>query len=111
MKTLYLKTRNEWREWLAQNGHAEKEIWLIYYKKHSQKPRIAYEDAVGEALCFGWIDGLIKKLDEDRYAQKFTPRKPKSRWSALNIKRARKLIADGVMTPAGLKVFHPETKT
>jgi uncharacterized protein YdeI (YjbR/CyaY-like superfamily) len=108
MNALYLKTRNEWRNWLAENGNTERAVWLIYYKKHSWKPRLAYEDAVAEALCFGWIDGAIKRLDEDRYAQKFTPRKQKSRWSGLNIKRARKLIADGVMTPAGLKVFHPE---
>ena len=110
MNTLYLKSRSEWRDWLSQNGAAEKEIWLIYYKKHSGKPRVAYEDAVEEALCFGWIDGTIKRLDEDRYAQKFTPRKPKSRWSALNIKRARKMISDGAMTPAGLKIFRPERK-
>jgi len=110
MNALYLKTRNEWRSWLAENGNAKKAIWLIYYKKHSRKPSLAYEDAVAEALCFGWIDGVINRLDQDRYMQKFTPRKPLSRWSDLNIERARKLIADGVMTPAGLKVFHPERK-
>jgi uncharacterized protein YdeI (YjbR/CyaY-like superfamily) len=110
MKTLYLKTRSEWRDWLERNGSKEKAIWLIYYKKHSGKPRISYEDAVGEALCFGWIDGVIKRLDEDRFAQRFTPRKPASRWSALNIKRARKLVRNGQMTPAGLRVFRPDQK-
>jgi uncharacterized protein YdeI (YjbR/CyaY-like superfamily) len=110
MKTIYLRTRSEWRDWLEQNGTREKEIWLIYYKKHSGKLRIPYEDAVQEALCFGWIDGVIKRLDEDRYVQKFTSRNPKSRWSALNIKRARKLIDDGLMRASGLKVFKPDRR-
>ena len=109
-EAIYLKTRSEWRIWLEQNGSREKEVWLIYYKKHSGKPSITYEDAVQEALCFGWIDGIIKRLDEDRYAQKFTPRKPTSRWSALNIKRVQKLIDAGLMNTSGLKVFHPERK-
>ncbi len=106
MKTLYVKDRNEWRSWLEKNSKRVEEIWLVYYKKDSGKPRIAYEDAVAEALCFGWIDGKVKKLDEARFAQRFTPRRPKSNWSALNIKRARKLIHDGQMTAAGLEAFN-----
>ena len=106
MKTLYVKDRNQWRSWLEKNSTRVGEMWLVYYKKDSGKPRIAYEDAVEEALCFGWIDGKVKKLDEARYAQRFTPRKPKSNWSALNTQRAKKLIREGKMTAAGLEAFH-----
>lgn len=106
MKTLYVKDRNEWRSWLEKNSKRAEEMWLVYYKKDSGKPRIAYEDAVEEALCFGWIDGKVRKLDEARYAQRFTPRNPKSNWSALNIQRARKLIHQRKMTAAGLEAFN-----
>jgi uncharacterized protein YdeI (YjbR/CyaY-like superfamily) len=108
MKTLYVRNRDEWRTWLEKHATTCDEIFLIYYKKASRKPRIPYEDAVEEALCFGWIDGKVNKLDEERYAQRFTPRKPTSRWSALNIERAEKLIKAGRMTSAGLTVFRPE---
>jgi uncharacterized protein YdeI (YjbR/CyaY-like superfamily) len=110
MKTLYVKDRGEWRSWLEENASDCREIFLIYYKKGSGKPRIAYEDAVEEALCFGWIDGRTNKLDDKRYVQRFTPRRPASRWSALNIRRTKKLIADGKMTAAGLAVFDPARK-
>jgi uncharacterized protein YdeI (YjbR/CyaY-like superfamily) len=105
VKTIYLKTRAQWRAWLEKNGASTQEIWLVYYKKDSGKPRIEYEDAVQEALCFGWIDGMEKKVDEERFAQRFTPRKPNSQWADSNIARMRKLIAEGRMTPAGLAVF------
>ena len=82
-------------------------MWLIYYKKQSGKPRIAYESAVEEALCFGWIDGMVKRIDKERYAQRFTPRQAASRWSALNLKRAERLMKQGRMTAAGLAVFDP----
>lgn len=111
MKTLYVKDRKQWRSWLAKNGSRAKEIWLIYPKKHSGKVRIPYADAVEEALCFGWIDGQTGKLDGDRYVQRFTPRRPASRWSPINIGRARKLIAAGKMTAAGQLAFRPERKT
>lgn len=111
MRTLYLKDRKQWRAWLAKNGTRVSEIWLIYPKKHSGKARIPYGDAVEEALCFGWIDGMTGKLDGDRYVQRFTPRRPSSRWSLINIGRARKLIAGGKMTAAGLRAFRPERKT
>jgi len=105
MNTLYVKDRNRWRAWLEKNGRTCEEIWLLYYKKASGKPRIAYEDALDEALCFGWIDSKIRRTDDLRYAQKFTPRKAKSRWSATNVTRARKLIKEGRMTAAGLAAF------
>ncbi len=107
MKTLYVKDRSEWRSWLDKNSKNSEGIWLLYYKKSSGKPRIPYEDAVEEALCFGWIDSQIKKIDGERYAQRFTPRKPGSRWSALNVLRAKKLIEEGRMTAAGLVAFSP----
>jgi uncharacterized protein YdeI (YjbR/CyaY-like superfamily) len=105
MKKFYAKNRAEWRAWLEKHAAAESEIWLVYYKKDSGKPRVEYEDAVQEALCFGWIDGMEKSLDSERFMQRFTPRKPGSKWADSNIARMKKLVADGKMTPAGLAVF------
>jgi uncharacterized protein YdeI (YjbR/CyaY-like superfamily) len=110
MKSYYAKNGNQWRDWLTKNAASGKEVWLIYYKKHSRKPSITHEEAVRQAICFGWIDGIVKKLDEERTLRRFSPRKPKSRWSALNIKRAKELISNREMTPAGLAVFKPEQK-
>src|SRR5262245_46818573 len=101
-KTLYVTTREEWRAWLTKHFQSETEVWLIYYKKHSGQPRIPYDDAVEEALCFGWIDSIVKKIDDDHFAQKFTPRRNSTKWSALNKRRIRKLIREGRMTEAGL---------
>jgi uncharacterized protein YdeI (YjbR/CyaY-like superfamily) len=91
-KTLYVKTRSEWRNWLRKNYKTEKEIWLVFYNKASGKPRISYEDAVEEALCFGWIDSIVKKTEKDSHVQRFTPRNPKSSYSQLNKERLKKLI-------------------
>ncbi|WP_266368175.1 YdeI/OmpD-associated family protein [Tellurirhabdus rosea] len=93
--------RQEWRDWLAANHASSPGIWLVSYKKGSGKARVSYEEAVEEALCFGWIDSKPNKLDDNRYKQAFTPRKPKSVWSKLNKTRIERLIADGLMTPAG----------
>ena len=93
-QTLYTSERKDWRNWLKKNYKTEKEIWLIYYKKTSGKPRIEYNDAVEEALCFGWIDSTVRKLDEERFAQKFSQRNPKSGYSQANKERLRKLIAE-----------------
>jgi uncharacterized protein YdeI (YjbR/CyaY-like superfamily) len=94
-QTLYVSNRAEWRDWLEEHYRTEREIWLVYYKKRSGKPRISYSDAVEEALSFGWIDSTAKKLDEERFAQRFTPRNPKSGYSQANRERLRKLIAQG----------------
>ena len=107
MKTLLVTDRREWRAWLKANGGREKEIWLVFYKKHTGKARLAYDDAVEEALCFGWIDSIVKRLDEERYAQKFTPRNRGSKWSDLNIGRVKKMIAAGLMTSAGMAMIDP----
>ncbi|MHC9538964.1 MAG: YdeI family protein [Vulcanimicrobiota bacterium] len=104
-KELYVKDRDEWRSWLEQNSSVENEIWLVYYKKHSGKPRIPYDDAVEEAICFGWIDSIVQRIDDEKFLQKFTPRKKRSSWSELNIKRARKMIEEEKMTAAGLSVL------
>jgi uncharacterized protein YdeI (YjbR/CyaY-like superfamily) len=103
LKSLDARHCQEWREWLARHHDSESEVWLVFYKRHTGHPSIAYLDAVDEALCFGWIDSLIKRLDDDRYARKFTPRKSDSRWSAANRKRFARLQASGRLTPAGLK--------
>jgi uncharacterized protein YdeI (YjbR/CyaY-like superfamily) len=100
--TFYAPDRAAWRAWLAAHGPTERELWLIFYKVHTGAPCVTYDEAVEEALCFGWIDGLIKRVDDDRYAQRFSPRKPGSNWSDLNKARVRKLVAAGRMTPAGL---------
>ena len=93
--------RDEWREWLKKN-HAEKQgVWFVYYKKASGKPRVSYDEAVEEALCFGWIDSLPRKIDDERSKLLFTPRKPKSVWSKLNKTRIEKLIENGAMTEIG----------
>jgi uncharacterized protein YdeI (YjbR/CyaY-like superfamily) len=78
-------------------------VWLVFHKRQTGQPSIAYDDAVNEALCLGWIDSLVKRLDDDRYARKFTPRKPDSRWSTANRKRFAQLQASGRLMPAGLK--------
>ena len=100
---LYVPDRKEWRKWLRKNHSLVKEVWLIYYKKHTGKPRIPYDDAVEEALCFGWIDSTIKRIDDEKYCQKFTPRNDKSNWSEHNKKRVAKMIKQGKMTKAGME--------
>ena len=101
-KTLYVTSRAEWRAWLMKHYRSETEVWLIYYKKHTGQPRISYDQAVEEALCFGWIDSIVKRMDDEKFAQKFTPRRDCTTWSALNKRRLRKLIREGRMTEAGL---------
>jgi len=101
-KTLYVTSREDWRAWLAKHYQSETEVWLIYYKKHTGQPRISYDHAVEEALCFGWVDSIVKRIDDEKFAQKFTPRRDWTKWSALNKRRLRKLIREGRMTEAGL---------
>jgi uncharacterized protein YdeI (YjbR/CyaY-like superfamily) len=102
MKTVEARTPVAWRKWLAAHHDSESEVWLVFYKRHTGQPSIQYNDAVDEALCFGWVDSLIKRLDDDRYARKFTPRKPDSRWSTANRKRYAQLEVDGRLMPAGV---------
>ncbi|MCX6706954.1 MAG: YdeI/OmpD-associated family protein [Candidatus Woesearchaeota archaeon] len=102
-KTLYVTDRKQLRSWFAENHDKEKEIWLIYYRKSSGKPRISYNHAVEEALCFGWIDSTAKRMDDERFAQRFTPRRPGSNISEMNKERMHRLIRQKRMTSAGLK--------
>jgi uncharacterized protein YdeI (YjbR/CyaY-like superfamily) len=102
LETLEIRTRRQWRAWLAKHHASSPGIWLVFYKRHTAVKSIAYEDAVREALCFGWIDSLIKRLDDDRYAIKVTPRKSTSKWSTLNRRRWTELKAAGLLAPAGL---------
>ncbi|HET7142838.1 MAG TPA: YdeI/OmpD-associated family protein [Anaerolineales bacterium] len=94
-KTLYITDRTDWRDWLKKNYKTEKEIWLVYYKKGTGKPRIEYNDAVQEALCFGWIDNIIKTLNDESTVQRFSPRKPKAKYSQANKERLRSLVDQG----------------
>ena len=102
-ETIYVTTREEFREWLEKNHKTCKEIWLIQYKKFTQKPSIPYVDAVEEAICFGWIDGFEKGMDDQRYAKRFTPRRQKSLWTETNIERARKMIEEGKLLLPSMK--------
>ena len=99
---LDLRTSQQWRGWLAKNHTSSRGVWLVYYKDRTGVKSIDYDDSVREALCFGWIDSLIKRLDDRRYARKFTPRKPASKWSDSNRKRWAELQAAGLLAPAGL---------
>jgi len=108
-KKLNLKSRQEWRKWLQKNHDKLDEVWLIYYKVHTKKPRIPYDDAVEEAICFGWIDGKVRSIDEEKYMQRYTPRKTTT-WSELNEKRAKKMIKLKKMTPAGLEKYKKRRK-
>jgi uncharacterized protein YdeI (YjbR/CyaY-like superfamily) len=98
----YFKSINEWRIWLEENHQKKKNIWIIVQKKASMKPGIRYEETVLEAVAYGWIDGKMKRLNDDEFVQRFTPRRSNSNWSLSNRKRAERLIEDGRMTPAGL---------
>jgi uncharacterized protein YdeI (YjbR/CyaY-like superfamily) len=96
------KNRDAWRAWLAKNYARENELWVVLYKKNSGKPSVSYNEAVEEALCFGWIDGITKGIDGEKYAQRFSPRRKGSIWSESNKKRVAKMIEQGRMTDAGL---------
>jgi uncharacterized protein YdeI (YjbR/CyaY-like superfamily) len=111
--TLYVIKRKDWRKWLVKNHKKQKEVWLIYYRKKTGKTRIPYDDAVLEALCYGWIDSIVKKIDEESFAQRFSPRRKNSILSQTNKERIRELIKEKKMTKVGLEaiahVFNPKT--
>lgn len=103
MKTLRVHTLEQWRDWLTEHHASEPEIWLIFYKLHAGVASIEYMDALDESLCFGWVDSLVKRLDDRRYARKFTPRRANSRWSDVNRKRYAELKAAGRLKPSGIE--------
>ena len=102
IKTIHFRNSNEWRYWLSQNHSIRKEAWLFIYKKRSNKTGISYDEALEEALCFGWIDGKMQSIDKEKFILRFSPRKIRSVWSKLNKDKAEKLIKLGKMTDAGL---------
>lgn len=102
IETLEVKDRQAWRKWLEKHHATITEIWLVFYKRHIGIYTMSYDDAVEEAICFGWIDSLIRRLDDDRYARKMTPRKENSKWSDVNRKRYANLKSRGLLTEAGL---------
>ena len=110
LPTLDVRTRTEWRRWLTKHHASSAGIWLIRHKQHSGVESMPYEDLVSEALCFGWVDSLVKRLDDNCYAIKVTPRKPTSNWSDINRKRWNQLKADGLLAAPGLEAA-PTDKT
>src|SRR6266516_7671642 len=106
MKPTFFATPSEFRRWLEEHHHTTQEVWVGFYKKSSRQPSITWPEAVDEALCFGWIDGIRKSVDDLRYTSRFTPRRRGSIWSAVNIKRAHELSDKGLMEPAGMAAFN-----
>ena len=109
-ETLYVTTLADFRRWLKANHSTKKEIWLVQYKKATGKPSLTLPEAQEEAICFGWIDSYIKGIDAERYATRFTPRRPKSNWTETNKERARRMIAAGRMTAAGRACLPPDMR-
>jgi uncharacterized protein YdeI (YjbR/CyaY-like superfamily) len=107
--TLDVHTRAAWHAWLEKHHGSASEIWLVFHKQHTGAPGVGYEDSIEEALCFGWVDSLVRRLDDDRYARKFTPRKPGSAWSVINRRRYASLAQRGLLQEAG-RVNAPGTK-
>ncbi len=105
MKIKYFKSAHDFRKWLEKNHATMQKLWVGYYKKSSQQPSMTWPESVDEALCFGWIDGIRKSVDDLRYTIRFTPRRRGSIWSAVNIKRARELSDNGLMKPPGKAAF------
>ena len=110
MKPKFFKTPSEFREWLKKNHGKETEVWVGMFKKASGRVGINYDQALDEALCFGWIDGISKSLNEESYMQRFTPRRPKSNWSKINKGHVKRLTREGRMMPAGLKAIEEAKK-
>lgn len=101
MNTLDVRTRREWRKWLGDHHDSEPEVWLIFHKRRSGVKSLSLDDAIEEALCYGWIDSIVRRLDEARYARKFTPRRADSRWSTANRRRYAKLASRGLLAAPG----------
>ena len=113
VKPIFFRSPQEFYEWLEQNHETADEVYLGYWKKHTGKPSLTWSEAVDQALCFGWIDGRVNRIDEERHMQRFTPRRPNSNWSNVNVAKVERLIEEGLMRPAGLAAFglRKEAKT
>ena len=101
----FFATPDAWRDWLVEHHATVAELWVGFHKRATGKPSLTWPQAVDGALCFGWIDGVRQRIDEEAYRIRFTPRRPGSIWSAVNVRRAHALVAEGLMTPAGLRAF------
>ena len=97
----HFKSRDEFRKWLEKNHAKQTELWILFYKVHTKKKSLRYAEAVEESLCFGWIDGIVKRIDDEKHAQRYTPRKPRSYWSNVNKERAKRMIEQDKMTDTG----------
>ena len=106
--TLAVSSRGEFRDWLAKHHKIKSDIWLIYYYKHTGKQALGYEQSVEEAICFGWIDSQQNRMDEERFARRFSPRRKKSHWSKYNKERALRMLREGKMTESGREVLPPD---
>ena len=111
MKPVFFTKAADFRAWLQKNHATANEVWVGFYKKHTGKPSVTYKEAVDQALCFGWIDGIRKSIDDEAYMNRFTPRREGSNWSLVNIKRAKELIDAGLMKPAGARAFAGRDET
>lgn len=110
MKPSFFKNQNDFRQWLDEHHDTATELVVGFYKVNSGKPSMSWSESVDQALCYGWIDGIVKSLDDESYSRRFTPRKPGSIWSLINIRKAEQLISEGLIKPAGLKAFELRTK-
>ena len=104
-KVIFFKTQKDLRKWFEKNHETEKELFLGYYKVHTKKPTVTWSQSVDEAICFGWIDGIRKSIDDESYQNRFTPRKPNSNWSAINIDKYNKLLSLGLVHKKGKEAF------
>ena len=111
MSPIFFTNTAEFRKWLEENYQTETELYVGYYKVSTGKPSMNWSDSVDEALCFGWIDGVRRSIDHESYCNRFTPRNPKSNWSAINIKKVEELIRVGKMTPAGLAAYEKRSES
>jgi uncharacterized protein YdeI (YjbR/CyaY-like superfamily) len=107
LKAVEVVSREAWREWLAVHHDAAPSVWLVFFKQGAERTGVSYDDALDEALCFGWVDSLVRRLDAQRYARKFTPRVAGSSWSTINRKRFERLVSEGRMTPFGMSKAPP----
>jgi uncharacterized protein YdeI (YjbR/CyaY-like superfamily) len=110
MEPRFFASPEEWRAWLEEHHDREAEVLVGYWKRGTRRPSLTWPESVDEALCFGWIDGVRRRIDDERYCIRFTPRRPRSRWSRVNVERVAELLAAGRMRPAGLAAFEARTE-
>lgn len=111
MEVKFFKNKQEFRKWLEKNHQSENELWVGYYKVRSGKQNMTWSESVDQALCFGWIDGIRKSIDHESYCNRFTPRRPNSNWSDVNIQKVEALIKNGLMNAAGLAIYNQRRET